>query len=90
MRRLLRMLWILQDRGSRGLCLERVYRLLFDTGARAYMNGSWDRRDLALLFASGDVPPGWEVMRRRRGSRRHSPAEGRRGGSARQSARCRP
>jgi group II intron reverse transcriptase/maturase len=25
------MLWILQDRGSRGLCLERVYRLLFDT-----------------------------------------------------------
>lgn len=22
-------LWILQDRGSRGLCLERVYRLLF-------------------------------------------------------------
>ena len=40
---------------------------LFDTGARAYMNGSWERRDLALLFASGDVPPGWEVMRRRRG-----------------------
>jgi len=23
------MLWVLQDRGSRGLCLERVYRLLF-------------------------------------------------------------
>ena len=40
---------------------------LFDAGARAFMNGSWDRRDLALLFASGDVPPGWEVMRRRRG-----------------------
>jgi AcrR family transcriptional regulator len=39
---------------------------LFVTGARAFMNGSWDRRDLALLFASGDVPPGWEVMRRRR------------------------
>jgi AcrR family transcriptional regulator len=39
---------------------------LFDAGARAFMNGSWDRRDLALLFASGDVPPGWEVMRRRR------------------------
>ncbi len=40
---------------------------LFDAGARAFMNGSWERRDLALLFASGDVPPGWEVMRRRRG-----------------------
>ena len=40
---------------------------LFDAGARVFMNGSWERRDLALLFASGDVPPGWEVMRRRRG-----------------------
>lgn len=39
---------------------------LFDAGARAFMNGSWERRDLALLFGSGDVPPGWEVMRRRR------------------------
>ena len=39
---------------------------LFDAGARAFMNGSWERRDLALLFASGDVPPGWEEMRRRR------------------------
>lgn len=25
-----KMLWVLQDRGSRGLCLERVYRLLFN------------------------------------------------------------
>lgn len=41
-------------------------RDLFDAGARAFMNGSWERRDLALLFASGDVPPGWELMRRRR------------------------
>jgi len=40
---------------------------LFDAGARAFMNGSWERRDLTLLFASGDVPPGWELMRRRRG-----------------------
>lgn len=39
---------------------------LFEAGARAFMEGSWERRDLALLFASGDVPPGWEVMRRRR------------------------
>jgi AcrR family transcriptional regulator len=40
---------------------------LFDAGARAFMHGSWERRDLTLLFASGDGPPGWEVMRRRRG-----------------------
>lgn len=39
---------------------------LFETGARAFMDGSWERRDLALLFTSGDVPPGWESMRRRR------------------------
>lgn len=39
---------------------------LFEAGARAFMEGSWERRDLALLFASGDVPPGWEVMRRQR------------------------
>ncbi|HLH84850.1 MAG TPA: TetR/AcrR family transcriptional regulator [Trebonia sp.] len=40
---------------------------LFETGARAFLHGSWQRRDLALLFTSGDVPPGFEVMRRRRG-----------------------
>jgi len=39
---------------------------LFETGARAFLHGSWQRRDLALLFSSGDVPPGFEVMRRRR------------------------
>src|SRR5215468_5664480 len=39
---------------------------LFEAGARAFMNGSWERRDLTLLFASGDVPPGWEMVRRRR------------------------
>ncbi len=41
--------------------------VLFETGARAFLHGSWQRRDLALLFTSGDVPPGFEVMRRRRG-----------------------
>jgi AcrR family transcriptional regulator len=41
--------------------------VLFETGARAFLHGSWQRRDLALLFSSGDVPPGFEVMRRRRG-----------------------
>ncbi|MBV9795454.1 MAG: TetR/AcrR family transcriptional regulator [Actinobacteria bacterium] len=39
---------------------------LFEAGARAFMRGSWERRDLALLFASGDAPSGFEVMRRRR------------------------
>jgi AcrR family transcriptional regulator len=40
---------------------------LFEAGARAFLQGSWQRRDLALLFASGDAPPGFEVMRRHRG-----------------------
>jgi AcrR family transcriptional regulator len=39
---------------------------LFETGARAFLHGSWQRRDLALLFASGDAPSGFEVMRRSR------------------------
>jgi AcrR family transcriptional regulator len=41
---------------------------LFCAGARAFMEGSWLRRDLALLFSSGDGPPDFEVMKRRRGS----------------------
>jgi AcrR family transcriptional regulator len=40
---------------------------LFSVGARAYLDGSWQRRDLAMLFLSGDSPPGFEVMARRRG-----------------------
>jgi AcrR family transcriptional regulator len=40
---------------------------LFSLGARAYLEGSWQRRDLAMLFLSGDSPPGFEVMVRRRG-----------------------
>jgi AcrR family transcriptional regulator len=39
---------------------------LFSAGARAFLEGSWQRRDLALLFYSGDGPPGFEVMKRRR------------------------
>ncbi|HTS98467.1 MAG TPA: helix-turn-helix domain-containing protein [Streptosporangiaceae bacterium] len=39
---------------------------LFAAGARAFLQGSWQRRDLALLFLSGDGPPGFEVMQRRR------------------------
>jgi AcrR family transcriptional regulator len=41
---------------------------LFCAGARAFMEGSWLRRDLARLFFSGDGPPEFEVMKRRRGS----------------------
>jgi AcrR family transcriptional regulator len=37
---------------------------LFSAGARAFLNGGWQHRDLALLFVSGDTPPGFEVMRR--------------------------
>jgi AcrR family transcriptional regulator len=40
---------------------------LFSLGARAYLEGSWERRDLAMLFLSGDSPPGFEVMVRHRG-----------------------
>jgi AcrR family transcriptional regulator len=40
---------------------------LFCAGARAFMEGTWLRRDLALLFFSGDGPPGFEVAKRRRG-----------------------
>jgi AcrR family transcriptional regulator len=40
---------------------------LFEAGARAFLHGSWERRDLALLFSAGDAPAGFEVMRRRRG-----------------------
>ncbi|MEV0970730.1 TetR/AcrR family transcriptional regulator [Microtetraspora glauca] len=40
---------------------------LFITGATAFLEGSWDRRDLARLFMDGDGPPGFELMRRTRG-----------------------
>jgi AcrR family transcriptional regulator len=40
---------------------------LFSVGARAFLEGSWERRDLVMLFFDGDSPPGFEVMKRRRG-----------------------
>ena len=40
---------------------------LFSVGARAFLEGSWHRRDLAMLFVSGDGPPGFATERRRRG-----------------------
>lgn len=39
---------------------------LFVAGARAFLDGSWERRDLALLFMDGDGPPGFEPIRRTR------------------------
>lgn len=40
---------------------------LFIAGARAFLGGSWERRDLAQLFLDGDGPPGFELLRRTRG-----------------------
>jgi AcrR family transcriptional regulator len=40
---------------------------LFCAGARAFLEGTWQRRDLAMLFFAGDGPPGFEVLKRRRG-----------------------
>jgi len=40
---------------------------LFCAGARAFLEGSWQRRDLAMLFFAGDGPPGFEVIKRGRG-----------------------
>lgn len=40
---------------------------LFIVGARAFLEGSWQRRDLARLFMDGDGPPGFELVRRSRG-----------------------
>jgi AcrR family transcriptional regulator len=39
---------------------------LFIEGARAYFDGSWEQRDVARLFMTGDGPPGFEMMRRTR------------------------
>jgi hypothetical protein len=38
---------------------------LFEAGARAFLEGSWLRRDLALLFSSGDAPQGFAAIRKR-------------------------
>ncbi|MER6978898.1 hypothetical protein [Streptomyces carpinensis] len=39
---------------------------LFESGARAYLEGAWQRRDLVLLFSSGDAPHGFAAIERRR------------------------
>jgi AcrR family transcriptional regulator len=40
---------------------------LFSAGARGFLEESWPRRDLVMLFFSDDSPPGFGVMHRRRG-----------------------
>jgi AcrR family transcriptional regulator len=40
---------------------------LFSAGTRAFLEGCWQRRDLAILFYHGDGPAGFEVARRQRG-----------------------
>lgn len=40
---------------------------LFVAGARAFLQGSWEGRDLVRLFMDRDCPPGFELMRRARG-----------------------
>jgi AcrR family transcriptional regulator len=39
---------------------------LFVAGATAYLRGCWERRAMARLFVEGDVPPGFESLRRAR------------------------
>jgi AcrR family transcriptional regulator len=39
---------------------------LFVAGARAYLRGCWEERDIARLFLAGGGPPGFELVARRR------------------------
>lgn len=39
---------------------------LFVAGARAFLEGSWESRDLVRVFFDGDGPTGFELMRRHR------------------------
>ena len=41
-------------------------RAQFVAGARAYLQGCWELRELARLFVEGDGPPGFEALRRSR------------------------
>jgi AcrR family transcriptional regulator len=37
---------------------------LFSVGAKAYLESCWQRRDLAVLFYTGDTPPGFGTLMR--------------------------
>ena len=41
-------------------------KLLFVAGARSYLDGCFEQRELSRLFVSGDAPPGFDVVMRRR------------------------
>ena len=41
-------------------------KLLFLAGARSYLDGCFEHRELSRLFVSGDAPPGFDVVMRRR------------------------
>jgi AcrR family transcriptional regulator len=41
-------------------------KLLFLAGARSYLDGCFEQRELSRLFVSGDAPPGFDVVMRRR------------------------
>jgi AcrR family transcriptional regulator len=43
---------------------ERNPMRVFAAGARAFMQGAWEERDLARLFLSGDGPPGFDAVMR--------------------------
>jgi AcrR family transcriptional regulator len=43
---------------------ERSPVRVFAAGARAFMQGAWEERDLARLFLAGDAPPGFDSVMR--------------------------
>jgi len=43
---------------------ERSPVRVFAAGARAFMQGAWEERDLARLFLAGDGPPGFDSVMR--------------------------
>lgn len=45
---------------------ERDWMQLWLVGARAYLRGCWEERDLARVFLDGGGPPGFELIARRR------------------------
>ena len=47
-------------RRARGAGVQDPIRL-FAAGARAYLMGAWQERDLARMFLSGDNPPGFDL-----------------------------
>src|SRR5690606_40402487 len=51
---------------SSDVCSSDLPMRLFIAGARAYLEGCLEERELAALFLRGDGPPGFEVVMRDR------------------------